>query len=108
VVIARLVAAPLVTVALGMVLAKVGFHLPTVARVIVVLVAAMPVAIVCSVMAERYGGDTQLAAQGIFLTTLFSLFTVPAAVLSGFLNQAGASFQMATSSLFEYFRTVVS
>ena len=78
VVIARLIAAPLVTVALGMVLAKVGYHLPVVTRMIVVLVAAMPVAIVCSVMAERYGGDTQLAAQGIFLTTLFSLFTVPA------------------------------
>ena len=78
VVIARLIAAPLVTVALGMLLARVGFHLPTVTRMIVVLVAAMPVAIVCSVMAERYGGDTQLAAQGIFLTTLFSLVTVPA------------------------------
>ena len=78
VVIARLIAAPLVTVALGMLLARVGFHLPTVTRMVVVLVAAMPVAIVCSVMAERYGGDTQLAAQGIFLTTLFSLVTVPA------------------------------
>ena len=29
-------------------------------------------------MAERYGGDTSLAAQAIFLTTLFSLVTVPA------------------------------
>jgi len=77
VVIARLVAAPLVTVALGVALARAGFHLPTVTRMVVVLVAAMPVAIVCSVMAERYGGDTQLAAQAIFLSTLFSLVTVP-------------------------------
>ncbi len=78
VVTARLIAAPLVTVALGMVLARAGFHLPTVTRMVVVLVAAMPVALVCSVMAERYGGDTQLAAQAIFLSTMFSLFTVPA------------------------------
>ena len=38
----------------------------------------MPVAISCSVMAERYGGDVPLAAQGIFYSTLFSLLTVPA------------------------------
>jgi predicted Na+-dependent transporter len=45
---------------------------------VVLLVAAMPVAIVCSVIAERYGGDTHLAAQAVFLSTLFSLLTVPA------------------------------
>jgi predicted permease len=45
---------------------------------VVVLLAAMPVALVCSVMAERYGGDTRLAAQGVFISTLFSLLTVPA------------------------------
>ncbi len=78
VVAARLIAAPLVTVGLGVALAGAGLHLPPVTRMIVVLVAAMPVAIVCSVMAERYGGDTQLAAQAVFLSTLFSLVTVPA------------------------------
>lgn len=78
VVLTRLIAAPLATVALGMALARMGFRLPEVTRMVVVLVAAMPVAIVCSVMAERYGGDTRLAAQGVFLTTLFSLLTVPA------------------------------
>jgi predicted permease len=78
VVFVRLIAAPLATIAIGAALAKAGFRLPDVTRMIVVLVAAMPVAIVCSVMAERYGGDAQLAAQGVFLTTLFSLLTVPA------------------------------
>jgi len=33
---------------------------------------------VCSVMAERYGGDGAMAAQGVFLSTLLSLLTVPA------------------------------
>jgi len=78
VVLARLIAAPLATVALGLVLARAGFPLPEATRMVLVVVVAMPAAIVCSVMAERYGGDTQLAAQGVFLTTLFSLLTVPA------------------------------
>jgi len=59
-------------------LASMGFHLPLITRMVVVLVAAMPVAIVCSVMAERFGGDATLAAQGVFLSTLLSILTVPA------------------------------
>ncbi len=77
VVLARLIAAPLATVALGLVLARAGFPLPEATRMVLVVVVAMPAAIVCSVMAEKFGGDTQLAAQGVFLTTLFSLLTVP-------------------------------
>ncbi len=80
-VIGRLVAAPLVTIAIGAALARAGFRLPDVTRQVVVLIAAMPVAIVCSVMAERYGGDTGLAAQGVFYSTFFSLLTVPALFL---------------------------
>ncbi len=78
VVLARLILAPLGAITLGLLLARAGFRLPDITRMVVVLVAAMPVAIVCSVMAERYGGDTQLAAQAVFLSTLFSLVTVPA------------------------------
>ena len=81
VLLARLVAAPLVTVGLGVALARAGLRLPDVTRLVVVLIAAMPVAIVCSVMAERYGGDTQLAAQAVFTSTFFSLLTVPALFL---------------------------
>ena len=77
VLLSRLVAAPLATVALGSALAKAGYRLPDVSRQVVYLIAAMPVAIVCSAMAERYGGDTQLAAQGVFCSTFFSLLTVP-------------------------------
>lgn len=80
VVFARLIAAPLVTITLGLILARTGFHLPAVTRMVVLLVAAMPVAIVCSVMAERYGGDTVLAAQAVFFSTLFGLVTIPALV----------------------------
>ena len=73
----RLLLAPLGAIALGLLLARAGFRLPDISRRVVVLMAAMPVAIVCSVIAERYGGDPQLAAQAVFLSTLFSLATVP-------------------------------
>lgn len=75
---ARLLASPLATLALGLLLGRLGFHLPAITRSVVLLVAAMPVAIVCSVMAERYGGDAHLAAQSVFLSTLLSILTVPA------------------------------
>ena len=81
VLVARLVAAPLVTVALGAALATAGLRLPEVTRLVVVVIAAMPVALVCSVIAERYGGDAGLAAQAVFYSTFFSLLTVPALVL---------------------------
>lgn len=78
VVLARLVFAPLVTVAIGFALMELGATIPTETRMIVYLIAAMPVAISCSVMTERFGGDTTLAAEGIFYSTFFSLLTVPA------------------------------
>ena len=81
VLVARLVAAPLATVAIGTALARAGIGLPEVPRLVVYLIAAMPVAIVCSVIAERYGGDTGLAAQAVFYSTFFSLITVPALFL---------------------------
>ncbi len=78
VLLARLVIAPLVTVAIGFALMKMGATIPTETRMIIYLIAAMPVAISCSVMTERLSGDTPLAAEGIFYSTFFSLLTVPA------------------------------
>ena len=73
----RLLAAPLVTVAVGFVLMRLGLAIPEQTRLVLYLIAAMPVAISCSVMTERFGGDTTLAAEGIFYSTFFSLLTVP-------------------------------
>ncbi len=70
--------APLATVAIGFALMKMGFVIPEETRMILYLIAAMPVAISCSVMAERFHGDVTLAAEGIFYSTFFSLLTVPA------------------------------
>ena len=52
--------------------------IPTETRMILYLIATMPVAVSCSVMAERFHGDVTLAAGGIFYSTFFSLLTVPA------------------------------
>ena len=75
---ARLLFAPLVTVAIGFALMKMGFVIPDDTRMIIYLIAVMPVAISCSVMAERFHGDVKLSAEGIFYSTFFSLLTVPA------------------------------
>ncbi|HZP61072.1 MAG TPA: AEC family transporter, partial [Opitutaceae bacterium] len=77
VLLARLIVAPLVTVALGFCLLKLGTPVPAQTRLIGYLIATMPVAISCSVMTERFAGDTTLAAEGIFYSTFFSLVTVP-------------------------------
>jgi predicted permease len=35
-------------------------------------------------LAEIYGGDVKLASEGVFLSTLISMFTIP--VISAFLS----------------------
>lgn len=78
VILLRLIVAPLVTLALGYAAMQAGMQIPGTVRMVCYLIATMPVAISCSVMTERYGGDVPLAAEGIFYSTLFSLLTVPA------------------------------
>lgn len=48
---------------------------------ITVIVAAMPSASNTSMIAEVYGGDTGSASSVVFLTTLFSVVTIPALAL---------------------------
>jgi predicted permease len=74
----RLMLAPLLTVAAFHVAAWFGLMLGEVSRITGYLIAAMPVAISCSIVTERFGGDTALAARGIFYSTLLSIVTVPA------------------------------
>jgi len=44
---------------------------------IVVLQASMPSASLTPLMAKRFGGDYDLAASGVFVTTLVSIITIP-------------------------------
>jgi malate permease and related proteins len=77
VILGRLVIAPAVTLLLAWAVLSAGVPIPGVTRSVLYLIATMPVAISCSVLAERFGGDVSLSAQGIFYSTLFSLLTVP-------------------------------
>ncbi|WP_297629878.1 AEC family transporter [uncultured Clostridium sp.] len=46
-------------------------------RNICVLLEALPVAVVCSVFAKNFNVKPELAAQVVFMTTIFSLITIP-------------------------------
>ncbi len=51
---------------------------------IVVFAMAMPSAAIVPILADIYGGDSKLGAQGVFITTLFSLISI--SVLAILLN----------------------
>ena len=53
------------------------FNIPHLIRAIIVLQAAMPSASTTPLFTQRFGGDHDLAASGVFFTTLFSIVTVP-------------------------------
>ncbi|ACM60531.1 hypothetical protein B0S90_1723 [Caldicellulosiruptor bescii] len=46
-------------------------------RLIIVLQTGMPTAIISSVLSYRYDGDSHYATRTIFITTIFSLITIP-------------------------------
>jgi predicted permease len=78
VVLLRLLVIPAVTVVLLHLAVLAGLPLTDIARLTIYLIAAMPVAISCSMFAERFGGDVRLSAATILASTLLSLVTVPA------------------------------
>ncbi|MBN2097770.1 MAG: AEC family transporter [Candidatus Omnitrophica bacterium] len=52
-------------------------HLPAILTVIIILQAAMPSASTTPILTKRFDADAELAASGVFFTTLFSIVTVP-------------------------------
>ena len=78
VIVLRLLVAPAITIAVLTAAILLGLRIPEVTRMTTYLIAAMPVAISCSIVTERFGGDTPLAARAIFYSTLWSILTVPA------------------------------
>ncbi len=74
----RLLAVPITTLLLLRLLAwaSPGF-LPLHWNMILTLVAAMPPAISCILFTERFGGDSLLSSQAVFLGTLAGLVSVP-------------------------------
>ena len=74
----RLLLTPLVTIGLVQLARMGGWEIPEMPRMLMYIIAFMPVAISCSIFTERFGGDTALAARAIFYTTFLSIGTVPA------------------------------
>jgi predicted permease len=77
VVLSRLLLGPAATLGLLMVLPALGWHVPRVPREVCAIISAMPIAVSCTVFAERFGGDVTLAARATFHSTLASLVSVP-------------------------------
>ncbi|MDR0853733.1 MAG: AEC family transporter [Clostridiales Family XIII bacterium] len=57
------------------------FNLPPLLTAICALSAAFPAAAIPVTLAEEYGGDATLAAEGVFLSTLLSMITLPIACI---------------------------
>ncbi|ACL69055.1 AEC family transporter [Halothermothrix orenii] len=68
----KLIAIPLIGF-----LILIQFDLPQIIRDISVLLLAMPAAASGVIFAEKFEGDYKFASEGVFITTLFSLVTIP-------------------------------
>lgn len=68
----RLIAAPIVT----MIIMKL-LHADRLLLEIGVTIQAMPVAVIATVLAEKYGADTKLASKCVFISTIISMITIP-------------------------------
>ncbi len=72
----RLVATPIACLVLLRALDH-FWPLPAATYIAAAIVSAMPVAVSCTPLAERFGGRPELAARSVFYSTLASLVTVP-------------------------------
>ena len=77
----RLIVFPAALISLFYVALVFGLRLDQAVSMTLIIIAAMPVAVTCSVVAEKYRGDEALVSKGIFITTLISVVTVPVIVL---------------------------
>jgi len=73
----RLIAAPLLTLAIMRMLN--ADHLLT---QVAVTIEAMPAAVIATVLASKFGGDTKLASRCVFISTIISMVTIPLIVMN--------------------------
>lgn len=79
----RLVLFPAMLMLLLVLARLIGIRLDAAASMTLVIISAMPVAVTCSLVAEKYDGDVSLVSGAIFLSTMASVVTVPAIVWLG-------------------------
>jgi predicted permease len=53
------------------------FHIPITLLSVAILITGMPSAPTNSLYAQKYGADTSFASMGVFLTTIFSILSIP-------------------------------
>lgn len=73
----RLIAVPACVILVLWLAEMIGITMASYIRTIVVIIAAMPVAVTCSIVAEKYEKDASLVSGTIFVSTLVSVVTVP-------------------------------
>ncbi len=76
----RLIVAPVALMLALWLGERVGLQMAANTRTILVIISAMPVAVTCSVVVEKYGGDVPLVSRAILVSTLASVVTVPAMI----------------------------
>ena len=76
----RLAAFPLLVMLLLGMARIAGLHLDAAVGMTLLIISAMPVAVTCTIVAEKYDGDVSLVARTIFVSTILSVATVPALV----------------------------
>ena len=67
----------LIAIPVGMIFAFRALGFVGVVAAVPVLVLALPVGVNCSLLAERFGGNTHFGAQVVFVCTVLSILTVP-------------------------------
>ncbi len=73
----RLAAVPAFIIMILWLAGMAGIRMASYIHTIVIIIASMPVAVTCSIVAEKYGGDVKLVSRVIFLSTIASIVTVP-------------------------------
>jgi hypothetical protein len=73
----RLIAVPVMTLVLMRLLR--ADHLLT---QVAVTIEAMPAAVIATVLASKFGGDTKLASRCVFISTIISMVTIPLIVMN--------------------------
>lgn len=70
----------LIVIPVSLILIIQNLSLSLIVKGVPVIISAMPVATFCAILAKEHDGNINLASQGIFMTTLLSLFTIPIVV----------------------------
>lgn len=76
----RLIAVPACIIFILWLADMIGIKMTSYLTTIIIITAAMPVAVTCSVVVEKYDKDVPLVTRAIFVSTIASVITIPVIV----------------------------